>query len=101
LFTVGCHRELEQALNIYRSNLATDYHNRFASEWNKKNYAEAERILNEGLVEFPKDRQLLSDKQIIVRQNRQRILQYSLSSLRQACEVLKVQSLAVVKNNLA
>jgi len=66
----GENRELEQALNIYRGNLAADYHNRFASEWNKKNYAEAERILNEGLAEFPKDRQLLSDKQIIARQNR-------------------------------
>ncbi|MDR0302402.1 MAG: hypothetical protein LBI04_08860, partial [Treponema sp.] len=39
----GANRELEQALNTYRSNLAADYHNRFASEWNKKNFAEAER----------------------------------------------------------
>jgi len=66
----GANRELEQALNVYRGNLATDYHNRFAAEWNKKNYDEAERILNEGLAEFPKDRQLLSDKQIIVKQGR-------------------------------
>jgi len=66
----GSNRELEQALNVYRSNLAADYHNRFASEWNKKNYAEAERILNEGLAEFPNDRQLLSDKQTIAKQNR-------------------------------
>jgi len=42
-------------------------HNRFASEWNKKNYAEAERILNEGLDEFPGNRQLLSDKQTVIR----------------------------------
>jgi hypothetical protein len=70
LSRLGANRELEQALNVYRGNLATDYHNRFASEWNKKNYNEAERILNEGLVEFPNDRQLLSDKQIVARQNR-------------------------------
>jgi hypothetical protein len=70
LSRVGATRELEQALNIYRSNLATDYHNRFASEWNKKNYNDAERILNEGLAEFPNDRQLLSDKQTIAKQNR-------------------------------
>jgi len=70
LSRLGANRELEQALNIYRSNLATDYHNRFASEWNRKNYNEAERILNEGLAEFPNDRQLLSDKQIIAKQNR-------------------------------
>jgi len=66
----GANRELEQALNVYRSNLATDYHNRFAAEWNKKNYNDAERILNEGLAEFPNDRQLLSDKQNITKQGR-------------------------------
>jgi len=70
LSRLGANRELEQALNVYRGNLAADYHNRFASEWNKKNYNEAERILNEGLAEFPNDRQLLSDKQIIAKQNR-------------------------------
>jgi tetratricopeptide (TPR) repeat protein len=66
----GANRELEQALNIYRGNLASDYHNRFATEWNKKNYNEAERILNEGLAEFPDNRQLLSDKQTVNRQSR-------------------------------
>jgi tetratricopeptide (TPR) repeat protein len=66
----GANRELEQALNIYLGNLAADYHNRFAAEWNKKNYSEAERILNEGLAEFPGNRQLLSDRQTINRQNR-------------------------------
>jgi tetratricopeptide (TPR) repeat protein len=70
LSRLGANRELEQALNVYRGNLATDYHNRFAVEWNKKNYTEAERILNEGLAEFPDNRQLLSDKQSIAKQNR-------------------------------
>ena len=70
LSRLGANRELEQALNVYRGNLTADYHNRFAVEWNKKNYSEAERILNEGLAEFPNDRQLLSDKQIIAKQNR-------------------------------
>ena len=64
----GANRELEQALRAYKGNLAADYHNRFAAEWNKKNFDEAERILNEGLNEFPNDRQLLSDKQIISKQ---------------------------------
>jgi hypothetical protein len=63
----GANRDLEQTLRTYRSNLAADYHNRFASEWNKKNYSEAENILNEGLAEFPGDRQLLSDKDTISR----------------------------------
>jgi tetratricopeptide (TPR) repeat protein len=66
----GANRELEQALNVYRGNLAADYHNRFAAEWNKKNYTEAERILNEGLGEFPDNRQLLNDRQTVNRQNR-------------------------------
>jgi len=70
LSRIGANRELEQALNVYRSNLAADYHNRFATEWNKKNYNEAERILNQGLAEFPNDKQLLNDKQIIEKQGR-------------------------------
>jgi tetratricopeptide (TPR) repeat protein len=66
----GANRELEQSLQTYKGNLATDYHNRFASEWNKRNYTEAEQILNEGLKEFPDNRQLLNDKQTVARQNR-------------------------------
>jgi len=65
----GSNRELEQNLQIYRSNLAADYHNRFAAEWNKRNFEEAERILNEGLAEFPDNRQLLSNREIVNRQN--------------------------------
>jgi len=63
----GTNRELDQAIRTYKANLVADYHNRFAAEWNKKNYSEAERILNEGLAEFPNDRQLLSDKQTIAK----------------------------------
>jgi hypothetical protein len=66
----GANRDFDQFLRTYRSNLAADYHNRFAAEWNKKNYAEAERILNEGLAEFPDARQLLNDKQIVDKQTR-------------------------------
>jgi hypothetical protein len=61
----GQNRELEQALKTYRDNLAADYHNRFAAEWNKKNYEEAERILNEGLAEFPSDRRLLTNRETV------------------------------------
>jgi hypothetical protein len=66
-YGLGANKELEKTLRIYMDNLAAEYHNRFAAEWNKKNYAEAERILNEGLAEFPADRQLLSDKQTIAK----------------------------------
>jgi len=63
----GSNREWEQALQTYRSNLAADYHNRFAAEWNRRNYDEAEQILNEGLAEFPDNRQLLSNLDIVNR----------------------------------
>jgi len=66
----GTNRELDQAIRTYKGNIVADYHNRFAAEWNKKNYAEAERIINEGLAEFPGDRQLLADKQMLDKQNR-------------------------------
>ena len=61
----GANRELEQALRTYRGNLAADYHNRFAAAWNKKNFDEAELILNDGLAELPDDRQLLSDRETV------------------------------------
>ena len=61
--------ELEQAIQTYRGNIAADYHNRFAAAWNRRNFEEAERILNEGLAEFPADRQLLSNLETIRRQH--------------------------------
>ena len=64
----GANRELNQALQVYRNNLVSDYHNRFAAEWNRRNYAEAERILEDGLREFPENLQLLSDWDIVQRQ---------------------------------
>ena len=67
---LGGNRELEQALKTYRSNLAADFHNRFAAAWNKKNFDEAERILNEGLAELPDDRQLLSDRETVNKNRR-------------------------------
>ncbi|MDR1837051.1 MAG: hypothetical protein LBQ89_05270 [Treponema sp.] len=63
----GADSELERSLRTYRSNLAADYHNRFAAEWNRRNYDEAERILNEGLAEFPGDSRLLSDRETVNR----------------------------------
>ena len=63
----GSSRDLEQALRTYRANRAADIHNRFAAAWNSRDYDEARRILDEGLVEFPGDRQLMSDKEIVDR----------------------------------
>jgi hypothetical protein len=61
----GSVRELENALKTYQGNLAADYHNRFASAWNRKNYDEARRVLDEGLKEFPDDKRLLSDQETV------------------------------------
>jgi len=69
LSSYGANRELEQALRTYRNNLAAEYHNRFAAEWNRRNYDEAERILNEGLAEFPDNRQLLTNRETVNRRN--------------------------------
>jgi len=63
----GSNRELEQALRTYRANRVSDFHNRFAAAWNRRNYDEARRILDEGLAEFPGDRQLLSDMETVNR----------------------------------
>ena len=67
MFLHGANRELEQTMRTYKNNLAADYHNRFAAEWNKRNYEAAERILDEALEQFPDNRQLLSDRQIVNR----------------------------------
>ncbi|MDR2434602.1 MAG: hypothetical protein LBD47_08535 [Treponema sp.] len=61
----GANRQLEQALRIYRSNLAAEYHNRFAAAYNKRNFDEAERILAEALELFPDNRQLLEDRRTV------------------------------------
>jgi plasmid stability protein len=63
----GTNRELEQALQTYRGNRSTDFHNRFAAAWNRRNFDEARRILDEGLAEFPTNRQLLSDRETVDR----------------------------------
>jgi len=63
----GSNRELEQALFTYRGNRATDFHNRFANAFNGRNFEEAERILNEGLAEFPNDRRLLANRETMER----------------------------------
>jgi hypothetical protein len=63
--TTGANRELEKALAAYKSNLAADYHNRFAAEWNSRNFENAEKILNEVLIEFPNNSRLLKDRETI------------------------------------
>ena len=66
----GSSRDLEQTLRIYRNNRAVDFHNSFAAAWNRRNYDEARRILNDALAEFPGDRQLLADRETVNRAGR-------------------------------
>jgi tetratricopeptide (TPR) repeat protein len=63
----GPNPRLEQSLRNYRSNLAVEYHNRFAAAWNRRDQEEAARILEEGLALFPDNRQLLADRAVVER----------------------------------
>lgn len=65
----GSNRELERILQNYRNNRAVDFHNRFAAAWNRRNFDEAIRILDEGLSYFPDDRQLLRNRETVERAN--------------------------------
>ncbi|GHV89815.1 hypothetical protein AGMMS50268_03180 [Spirochaetia bacterium] len=61
----GADPRLEQEIRTFRSNRAIDFHNRFAAAFNKKNYDEANKILQEGLAEFPDSRQLQNDRNTV------------------------------------
>jgi len=67
----GANREWEQSLQTYRTNRAVDFHNRFAAAWNRRNFDEAVGILNEGLAEFPTNRQLLANRDTVRRHQAQ------------------------------
>jgi tetratricopeptide (TPR) repeat protein len=68
----GPNPRLEQSLRGYRSNLAVEYHNRFAAAWNRRDQQEAARILEEGLALFPDNRQLLADRAVVERAGQNR-----------------------------
>jgi hypothetical protein len=55
-------RELRDHVSLWR---ATDFHNRFAGAFNRRDYVLAQRILDEALAEFPSDRRLLNDRGIL------------------------------------
>ncbi|MCR5064024.1 MAG: hypothetical protein K6A89_12160 [Treponema sp.] len=52
---------LKQMQNAFYNNAIATIHNEFAREFNKKNYEEAKRIIEEGLSRFPGDKKLSSD----------------------------------------
>ncbi|MCL1992752.1 MAG: hypothetical protein FWG66_07380 [Spirochaetes bacterium] len=63
----GSNADLDRALQTFRQNRVTDFHNRFATEWNRGNLDEARRILDEGLAEFPANSQLQSNREAVER----------------------------------
>jgi hypothetical protein len=52
-------RELRDRVSRWRT---VDFHNRFATAFNKRDYPLARRILDEALAEFPDNRQLRNDR---------------------------------------
>jgi tetratricopeptide (TPR) repeat protein len=59
------------ALRVYRLNRIADLHNAFAELFNKKDYAAAKDRIQEALTEFPGDRQLAADLELVERVLRQ------------------------------
>ena len=66
----GSNAELAESLAAYQVNRARDFHNRFATAYNRRDFDEAERVLNEGLAEFPDNRQLLANRETLNRSRR-------------------------------
>jgi tetratricopeptide (TPR) repeat protein len=59
--------QISNALRIYRSNRAADLHNSFADLYNKKDYAAAREWIQGALAEFPDNRQLATDLELVER----------------------------------
>jgi tetratricopeptide (TPR) repeat protein len=57
----GPNPRLNAALRVFRENRVLELHNAFAGFYNRGNYEEACRIIQEGLKEFPGHRRLSSD----------------------------------------
>ncbi|MDR1024309.1 MAG: hypothetical protein LBL56_01180 [Treponema sp.] len=57
-------RELRDHVSLWR---ATDFHNRFAGAFNRRDYSGARGILDEALTEFPTNRRLLGDRSTLER----------------------------------
>jgi tetratricopeptide (TPR) repeat protein len=63
----GPSAQITNALRIYRSNRASDLHNGFADLYNKRDYAAAREWIQGALAEFPNNRQLATDLELVDR----------------------------------
>jgi tetratricopeptide (TPR) repeat protein len=57
----GSNKDITRALGVYRSNRAIGFHNEFAELYNAGKYEKALAIIQQGLAEFPDNRQLKTD----------------------------------------
>ncbi|MDR2109692.1 MAG: hypothetical protein LBP32_00130 [Spirochaetaceae bacterium] len=57
----GENSRLTNALRVFRSNRLAEFHNTFAGLYNRGDYEEARRVIQEALEEFPGNRQLTTD----------------------------------------
>ena len=64
---LGSSRQLERAVEGYRNNFAVSVHNEFAKLYNRKRYAEAKELVEEGLEKLPDNSILLKDLETITR----------------------------------
>jgi hypothetical protein len=63
----GPNRQVEEQLRTFRSNRVAELHNSFAAAYNRRDYAEARRIIAGALEDFPGNRQLLQDRELAER----------------------------------
>ncbi|MDR1178589.1 MAG: hypothetical protein LBK64_07160 [Spirochaetaceae bacterium] len=61
----GPSARISGALGVYRSNHAADLHNGFAGLYNKRDYDAAREWIQRALAEFPDNRQLISDSELV------------------------------------
>jgi len=67
LAKLGSSRQLERAVEGYKNNFAVSVHNEFAQLYNRKRYAEAKALVEEGLEKLPENPILLKDLETVSR----------------------------------
>jgi hypothetical protein len=67
LETYGANAKIEAVLRTFRQNRVGELHNEFAALYNKKDYAGARASAQKALEEFPGERQLLNDLNLVER----------------------------------
>ncbi|MDR0447966.1 MAG: hypothetical protein LBH07_04795, partial [Treponema sp.] len=61
----GANTRLETALRTMRQNRVSELHNEFAALYNKRDYTGARASIQRSLLEFPGERQLVQDLNLV------------------------------------